>query len=254
VIARSLASLLCALIVATRAGADAHEALLWRVQAVAQAIRAGELASVSPEQLDLLRKTFGADAASALADVKLGDVATVETVDPRDDPLADFLGAQPELARLGAVALAEAMHQARATYAHSGAPLPPGVRVLLSLSFPAAVLDRVRVVDTDAEGSLPAIINEIQTRYGEAAAGGQSAVTIDDLVAFSEIPDASALDFWAHEVQHVVQFQKLGGIDGFAATYTRDYRKLEADANAVAAKALADARDVLTVMRALYPR
>jgi hypothetical protein len=116
------------------------------------------------------------------------------------------------------------------------------------------VLERVRVVDTDAEGSLPAIINEVQTQIGEAAAGGQSAVTIDDVIAFSDIPDPSAIDFWAHEVQHVVQYQKLGGIDGFAAQYTRDYRKLEADANAAAAKALADAHDVLTVIRALYPQ
>lgn len=250
---RALAWMLAAMLGASVAAADEREELAWRVQAVARAVRANELASISPEQLELLRESFGAGAAAAVGDVKLPKVVTVETVDPPDDPLADLLGTQPELARIGGMALAQAMHQAHTDYAGAGGRLPAGVRVLLSLSFPEEVLDRVRVVDTEAEGSLPAIINEIQTRYGEAAAGGQSAVTIDDVIAFSEIPDASAIDFWAHEVQHVVQFRKLGGIDGFAAQYARDYRKLEADANEVAEKALADAHDVLTVIRALNP-
>jgi len=251
VLARPLGSIFAAMLCASLALADEREELAWRVQAVARAVRANELSSISPEQLELLRKSFGADAAAAVGAVKLPKVVTVETVDPPDDPLADLLGTQPELARIGGMALAQAMHQAHTYYANADGRLPPGVRVLLSLSFPSEVLDRVRVVDTDAEGSLPAIINEVQTRYGEAAAGGQSAVTIDDVIAFSEIPDASAIDFWAHEVQHVVQFRKLGGIDGFAAQYARDYRKLEADANEVAAKALADAHDVLTVIQAL---
>jgi hypothetical protein len=254
VLARPLGSLVCALLVASLARAEEREDLAWRVQAVARAVRANELSSVSPAQLEELRKAFGPDAGAAVAGLKLLDVVTVETVDPPDDPLSDFLGTQPELARFGAMALSEAMHQAHATYANADRRLPPAVKLLLSISFPKEVLERVRVVDTDAEGSLPAIINEVQTRIGEAAAGGQSAVTIDDVIAFSEIPEPSAIDFWAHEVQHVVQFQKLGGIDAFAAQYTRDYRKLEADANAVAVKALADAHDVLTVIRALYPQ
>ena len=68
--------------------------------------------------------------------------------------------------------------------------MPDAIKVMLSISFPKEVLDRVRVVDTNAEGSLPAIINELQTNYGDAI-GGESAVTIGDLIAFSEIPDLS---------------------------------------------------------------
>ena len=47
------------------------------------------------------------------------------------------------------------------------------------------------------------MINEVQTNFGEV--GSQSAVTIDDIIAFSEIPDPSSIDFWAHEIQHAMQ-------------------------------------------------
>ena len=110
----------------------------------------------------------------------------------------------------------------------------------------------MRVIDTDAEGSLPAIINELQTNFGDAR-GGESAVTIGDLIAFSEIPNPSEVDFWAHEMQHIVQYRELGGIDGFATAYTRDYQKLERDANAISREAVIDAQNVLAVVRALNP-
>ena len=184
------------------------------------------LAGIEPEQLELLRLTYGADAATAVGNLRVQNAASVATTAVPDD-LTGILGVDPGLVQLGAMGLARAMRQAHELYAGRGAPLPDAVKVMLGITFPKEVLDRARVVDTDAEGSLPALINELQTNFGEAV-GGISAVTIDDVIAFSEIPDASAVDYWGHELQHVVQYRRLGGIDAFASAYTRDYATLEA--------------------------
>jgi hypothetical protein len=255
---RGLLSILCAMSVAWSAGANDLEALAQAVEAVAEAARSSEgfegsriLGRIDPEQLELLRKTFGADAATAVGDLRVQSVGALGTrVAPRDDVLADILRAEPGLARLGSIGLARALRQTRQFYTGRGNPVPDAVKVVLSITFAREILDGVRVVDTDSEASLPAIINQVQTQFGDAV-GGQSAVTVVDVIAFSQIPEPSAVDFWAHELQHVVQYRKLGGIDAFAAAYTRDYHKLEGDANAVARKAVIDAENVLTVIHAL---
>jgi len=246
--------------IASFAAANDLEKLAKAVEAVAQASRSSEgieasriLDRIDREQLDLLQKTFGADAAKAVGHLQVQSVGTPGTsVAPDDDVLAGILRAEPGLVQLGSMGLARVLRQTQQYYAGRGNPLPAAVKVMLSITFPREILDSVRVVDTDAEGSLPAIINEVQTNFGEAV-GGQSAVTIDDIIAFSEIPDLSSVDFWAHEIQHVMQYRQLGGIDAFAAAYTRDYRQLEGDANAVARKAVIDAQNVLTVIHALNP-
>jgi len=158
-----------------------------------------------------------------------------------EEPVGDVFEGQIDLTHLGEVGLANALRQAHDYYAASAKPLPEAVRSRLAASFPKEVLDRVRVVETGEEGTLPAIINFVQTRFGDAV-GGTSAVTIDDIVAFSQIPEPSELEFWAHEVEHTVQYRRLGGIDGFAAEYARNYQGLEDEANAVAAEVAAAAR------------
>jgi hypothetical protein len=255
---RRLLALLCTLPIALIAAADDLEQLAKAVDAVAQASRSSEgfegslaLGRIDPEQLELLRRTFGADAVRAVGDVKVERVGTLESRLTRDDDvLSGILRAEPGLAQLGAIGLAGALRQTHQFYSGRGKPLPDAVKVMLSISFPKPVLDRVRVIDTGDEASLPAILNQVQTSIGEAV-GGQSAVTVDDLIAFSQIPGLSSVDFWAHEIQHVMQYRQLGGIDGFAAAYTRDHRKLEANARAVSEKAVTDAENVLTVIRAL---
>jgi hypothetical protein len=255
---RSLLSVLGTLLVASSAGASDLERLAEAVEAGARAARSSEgfegsliLGRIDPEQLELLRKTFGADAARAVGDLKVQSAGSLGTRSaPEDDVLADILRAEPGLAQIGSLGLARALRQTQQFYAGRGKPLPDAVRVMLSITFSREVLDGARVVDTDDEASLPAIINELQTSFGEAV-GGVSAVTVGDLITFSELPDLSTVEFWAHEIQHVVQYRRLGGIDAFAAAYTTDYRKLEADANAVARQAVIDAQNVLTVIHAL---
>jgi len=168
--------------------------------------------------------------------------ASAEPTEPANEQLTGgILDGDTDLTQLGEVGLATALRQAHAYYAQSARPLPESARSRLSAGFPKEILDRVRVVETGEEGTLPAIINFVQTRFGDAV-GGISAVTIDDIVAFSRIPEPSELEFWAHEVQHTVQYRRLGGIDGFAAEYTRNYQGLEDEANAVAAEVAAAAR------------
>jgi hypothetical protein len=60
------------------------------------------------------------------------------------------------------VGLARALRQTQQLYVGLGKPLPDAMQVMLSITFPREVLDSVRVVDTDVQGSLPAIINELQ--------------------------------------------------------------------------------------------
>lgn len=257
---RSLVAILCTIPITSFAGTTDRERLAEAVEAVARAARSSEgfegsriLDRLDPEQFELLRTTFGANAARAVGDLRVQRVGTLETrVVPDDDVLSGILRAEPGLVQLGSLGLARALRQTHQFYAKSGNPLPDAVKVMLSITFPKEVLDRVRVVDTDAEASLPAIINQVQTNFGEAV-NGQSAVTVDDVIAFSQIPELSSVDFWAHEIQHVMQYRQLGGIDAFAAAYAADYRKLEGDAKAVSDKAVIDAQDVLTVIRALNP-
>jgi hypothetical protein len=162
------------------------------------------------------------------------------------------LRSEPILGQLGSQALAGMLRRAHDYYAGAGHPLPDAVKVLLSITFSQELLDRARVVDSDAEGSVPAILRELQASFGEAV-GGEYAVTVGDLIAFSEIPKPSEIDFWAHELRHVVQYRQLGGIDAFAAAYTRDFKKLEGEASAASRQGVNDAQKVLTVIRALYP-
>jgi hypothetical protein len=255
-----LLSVLCALSLASIAGPNDLERVGRAVETVARASRSSEgagnarvLDRIDGEQRDLLLKHFGPAAARAVGDMQVHPALTAETQGARgDDVLADILRAEPALIQLGSMGLATALRQTQQYYAGRGNPLPDAVKVMLSITFPGEVLDRVRIVDTDAEGTLPAIINDVQTEFGDAV-GGQSAVTVDTVIAFSEIPHPSSIDFWAHEIQHVMQYRQLGGIDAFAAAYTRDYAELESDANAVARKAVSDAQNVLTVIHALNP-
>jgi hypothetical protein len=255
---RGLLPILLNICIASFAGAKDYEKLAEAVEAVVQASRSNDgitgsqlLGKLDREQVDLLRRTFGPDVAKAVGHFEVHSVLNPPTsIAPHDDVLADILRAEPGLVQFGSIGLARVLRQTQQYYAERGGLLPDAVKAMLSITFPEEVLDRVRVIDTDAEETLPAIINEVQTNFGEAV-GGHSAVTIDNIIAFSEIPEPSAVDFWAHEIQHVMQYRKLGGIDAFAAAYTKDYRRLEDDANAVAQKAVIDAQKVLLVIRVL---
>lgn len=112
--------------------------------------------------------------------------------------------------------------------------VPAHIRQLLQPHFAPAVLDDVRW--TTAGGDLGAGALLARWYYEEGA------VTLDDIIVFSDAAVARNVWLWAHELAHVEQYQRLG-VDGFARAYARDWRRLEAEANARAFAVTAKIRE-----------
>ena len=112
--------------------------------------------------------------------------------------------------------------------------IPTQIRQLLQPHFAPAVLDEVRW--TTAGGDLGAGALLARWYYEEGA------VTLDDVIVFSDAAVARNVWLWAHELAHVEQYQRLG-VDGFARAYARDWRRLEAEASARAFAVTAKIRE-----------
>ncbi len=97
----------------------------------------------------------------------------------------------------------------------------PVYRSLLGY-FPAALLQRCRFATGSSRAlTLPALAFS----YGDA-----TAITLGDVVLFkAETVAQSDLKVWAHELTHVMQYQRWG-VDGFAARYVRDSQAVEQEA------------------------
>lgn len=98
--------------------------------------------------------------------------------------------------------------------------IPWRVRKVLAPYFPDDVLDAVR-------WTTPHGLN-----LGTVVAGWfyrDGAVTLDDVVVFSDRRCAQNWGMWAHELTHVLQYRALG-VDGFARRYLTDWAELEGQA------------------------
>ncbi|MBU2136882.1 MAG: DUF4157 domain-containing protein, partial [Alphaproteobacteria bacterium] len=69
----------------------------------------------------------------------------------------------------------------------------------------------------------------------------EGAVTLQDVIVFSDAAVARNVWLWAHELAHMEQYRRLGA-QGFAARYAADWRALEAEANRRAFAITADIR------------
>jgi hypothetical protein len=100
--------------------------------------------------------------------------------------------------------------------------IPPAIYRSLLGYFPAALLQRCRFASGSARAlTLPALAFS----YGDA-----TAITLGDVVLFKSAKVAqSDLRVWAHELTHVMQYQRWG-IEGFADRYVRDSRAVEQEA------------------------
>jgi Domain of unknown function (DUF4157) len=101
-------------------------------------------------------------------------------------------------------------------------PMPVPIHRALLGYFPDALMRKVRYAtgQTDAI-SLP----NLAFTYGDTAA-----MTLGDVIVFkSERLAQSDVKLWAHELTHVMQYQRLG-IEGFATNYVRDAPALEREA------------------------
>jgi hypothetical protein len=129
----------------------------------------------------------------------------------------------PDLLDYAASVLSEMIDNARRQAIASGVrPVPPGVYRALLGYFPAELLRRARfAVGGAGKLSLPTLAFS----YGHARA-----MTLGDVILFKTEQMAEAdLKVWAHELTHVMQYQRWG-IEGFAERYVRDSAALEREA------------------------
>jgi hypothetical protein len=101
-------------------------------------------------------------------------------------------------------------------------PIPPSVYRALLGYFPAALLQKCRFAAGNSRAlTLPALA----FTYGDA-----TAITLGDVVLFKNEHIAETdLKAWAHELTHVMQYQRWG-IEGFAERYVRDSGAVEQEA------------------------
>jgi hypothetical protein len=129
----------------------------------------------------------------------------------------------PGLLEYAGSALARLIGDARQqTIADGVRPLPMGIYRALFGYFPPALLQRSRFATGISRAlSLPALAFS----YGDA-----SAITLGEVILFnSERVAETDLKVWAHELTHVMQYQRWG-IDGFADRYVRDSAAVEREA------------------------
>ena len=101
-------------------------------------------------------------------------------------------------------------------------PIPPGIYRSLLGYFPATLLQRCRFA---TGGSRALTLPALAFSYGDA-----TAITLGDVILFkTEKVAQSDLKVWAHELTHIMQYQRWG-IDGFANRYVRDSRSVEQEA------------------------
>jgi Domain of unknown function (DUF4157) len=129
-----------------------------------------------------------------------------------------------------AAALATAIRDSRRQALDRGVnPIPPQIRVALAPYFPATILDKARW--TMAGGaSLDGLLKDWFYLEG--------AVTLDEVIAFSDDMEAKDVELWAHELTHVIQYEELG-IDAFASEYLRDFSSIERQASSNASRIMA---------------
>ncbi len=129
----------------------------------------------------------------------------------------------PDLLDYAASLLAGMIDNARQQAIANGVrSLPPGIYRALLGYFPAELLRRARfAVGGAGKLSLPTLAFS----YGDA-----QAMTLGDVILFRTEQMAEAdLKVWAHELTHVMQYQRWG-IDGFAERYVRDSAGVEREA------------------------
>ena len=131
-----------------------------------------------------------------------------------------------------ALPLAAAIRDAENKYSGSAKPVPPEIAELLRPVIPVEVLSRARYSVDNLKISLPSIINS-----GQQLFGNEYAVTVNSVIVFEREPDPddiNDLEWWAHELHHVYQYQ-VWGVDQFAFNYLKDSGRVEAEARNSAA-------------------
>jgi hypothetical protein len=149
-------------------------------------------------------------------------------------------GQQCDVATLAAAPLAAAMRDAYKVYIGHSAPLGPELIDALSSVMPRNILINARfVIGIVPNFTIPGFLNA-----AHQATGSGHAVTLANLMVFSEMPNPNAqegLTWLLHELRHIEQYARyssdyLEAIDGFAIDYLQRYRSLEDDAESNASR------------------
>ncbi len=129
----------------------------------------------------------------------------------------------PPVADYAASVLARLIEDGRQQAIAAGVrPMPAGISRALLGYFPAALLQKARFASGATE---PLTLPGLAFTYGDAIA-----VTLGEVVLFRSDRVAGAdLKVWAHELTHVMQYQRWG-IEGFADHYVRDSAAVEQEA------------------------
>ena len=103
------------------------------------------------------------------------------------------------------------INESRAAAYNDGVSLMPAhIRNELSPLYPVSILDKVRYkTGSGFLGSLQWFRDEM---------GQKGAITLVDVIVFTDSGRAADVQLWAHELEHVRQYDQLG-IDGFAQAY-----------------------------------
>ena len=127
------------------------------------------------------------------------------------------------LVQAAAPALQELIARSRDDALNQGVqPIPPDIRQNLSGYIPENILNAARY-RVGGGGDLTLQVNAI--RYGEAAA-----ITLDYVIVFKEQNDALYNPvLWAHELTHVIQYQRWG-LKDFSIRYVRSSDSVEKEA------------------------
>src|SRR5688572_33231813 len=113
--------------------------------------------------------------------------------------------------------LATAIRESRKQAIDRGvSPIPPHIRSTLQPYFPTAILDKARWTTAGGislDGALAHWFNM------------EGAITLGEVIAFTDGMQAQDVEVWSHELTHVTQYEQLG-IDTFAFEYSNDFTVL----------------------------
>ncbi|MBB5511135.1 eCIS core domain-containing protein [Paraburkholderia atlantica] len=129
-----------------------------------------------------------------------------------------------------AAPLAAAIHQARDAHIDDAEPIPDSVKEALRGTIPDDVLENARYATGHLEITVANAINRSHVALGDDG----YAVTVDDVIVFSDPPssdpdETAALHWWAHELTHVWQYSRWG-VERFALNYMNNYSAVEKEA------------------------
>jgi hypothetical protein len=120
--------------------------------------------------------------------------------------------------------LAAAIRAAIAQYKDIALPVPEDVKARLAPFYPAAVLNNARWVVGSISITIPDLVNQARKEFQ----GVDNAVTVGNITVFVRDP-AGDLHWWAHEMQHQVQYSQWS-VDKFAYNYVTSCHSIETEA------------------------